>query len=238
MKQTALITGAAKRIGKGIALFLAKNGFDIIAHYNQSEKEINELTKQISQLGQECWPVQYDLTNTNNIESLVNKIYKIENNIDLIIHNASSFDDIEFKHTTEENLKTHFNVHLFAPLLITKFYQKKQKKNGNIIFLIDSNIKQKKTNRFAYLMSKKSVKDFIEMAAHELAPKIQINGILPGYVLSPSNSILTKKEKEIKINESLMKKQGSIKDICQAIDYLISNNFITGTVMDVSGGKS
>ena len=78
MKQTALITGAAKRIGKGIALFLAKNGFDIIAHYNQSEKEVNKLTEQINQLGQECIPVQYDLTNTNNIESLVNTIYKIK----------------------------------------------------------------------------------------------------------------------------------------------------------------
>ena len=229
-----LITGAAKRLGQAIALHLAKKE-PILVHYNQSKEDAIQLQSSIRNNGGTCDIIHADLNQPNTIPQFMDDIYAMTPTLNTIIHNASVFDPGDLLDTDYTLLKRQFDVNTFSPMLMCIEFAKRQR-DGHIINILDTQIQRNPTNRFAYLMSKKSFADFTQMAAKSLAPGIRVNGIMPGWILDPVDTVLSDQDRYDRAQAIPLKKGGSPKDICHAIDYLMSAEFVTGEQLDVSGG--
>ena len=233
-KKSALVTGSAKRIGKAIALHLAESGFDIALHYNTSRSEVEETANEIKNKGQSCVLFQSDLSNINNVLTLIDKVKEPFPSLSLLINNASIFEKRSFMETDLNFFENYFNVNFKAPFFLSQDFAKTFQK-GNIINLLDTNITRDRTKYFAYNLTKKMLYEFTKMAAVELAPDIRVNAIAPSPILPPSD-----KEKEF-LERSLksipLKKWGSIQNIIQSMDFLLENDYVTGQCIFTDGGE-
>lgn len=238
-KNTALITGAAKRIGREIALSLAESGCDVVISYNNSALEAENLKSEIiKKFSVNCEIFPCDLRDENQVKNLAEFMINFPN-WNLLINNASIFNKSRLLDTTDSELLDNFNVHLFSPLILIKKFAKNIKekniKNSQIINILDKSITSNKTSYFYYLLSKKSLADLTKMLAIELAPQTRVNGIAPGFILLPENSDLNE---DILIEKIPLKKQGAIKNITQTVNFLLENDFISGEILFVDGGAS
>ncbi len=237
---TALITGAAKRIGHEIALTLASLGYEIVIHYNHSKKEALELSKKITKKYQiKTSLVAADLSNKNEIKKLADFMVNNFANWNLLINNASIFDKSKLLDFNDQNLFDNINIHLVAPLFLSQAFAKnvKQKRiqDSQIINLIDKNITRIETSYFYYLLSKKFLAELTKMSALELAPDVRVNGIAPGFILPEESENLRVKNIEKKIP---LRKAGDVKNITQTVEFLLKNKFISGEIIFVDGAAS
>lgn len=236
----ALITGSAKRIGREIALFLAKKGFDIAISYNKSEKEALELKKQIEEFNVSCEIFQANLCQKSEAQKLIKEVLLKFPKLNLLINNASIFSKSTF--FDEENFNDNFAVHFFAPHALSLEFAKNAKnnslKNAQIINICDKNVARYDTKYFYYLLSKKLLAEFTKMLALQLAPEVRVNGVAPGFILE---DIFMQENQEIAknvISKIPLKRKGSPENIVKTINYLIENDFVSGQILSVDGGAS
>ncbi len=237
---TALITGGAKRIGKEIALQLAKMGYDLVIHYNNSDLEALDLQKQIQKLGVDCALIKADLLDKKQVGNLVLELKKIKN-WNLLINNASIFYQSNFLQSNIEELEKNFTIHLKIPAILGKTLAENCQQNqlsGNIINMIDKNIARYETKYFDYLLSKKSLAEFTKMLALQLAPQIRVNGIAPGFILNSIDEQNPSEETKKLLTKIPLHKKASEIDIINGVKYLLDNNFITGHILFIDGGAS
>ena len=233
--KSVLVTGGAKRIGKAIALHLAKNGYDIALHYNTSEKEAKILTLEIKNIGQKCILFQHDFLKVTNGVNLIKKVKKKFPELSLLINNASVFNSGTFLKTDYKTLDKHFNINFKVPFFLSLDFAKLCKK-GQIINMLDTNIIKRQSKYFAYTLSKKMLYEFTKMAAVELAPNIRVNAIAPGPILPPPR----KDEEYLRLAGELvpLKRKGDIKNILQTLAFFLVNDYVTGQCIFVDGGKN
>lgn len=232
--KAALITGGAIRVGKGIALALAQQGYDIALHYNSSLEAAKETQYQIQQFNVKCELFQADLSNAHTIEPLMQQVSETFPYLDVLINNASTYQQALIQNTTLETFDEQIAMNLKAPFFLIKNYAKYLKK-GNIINIIDNKMGFNQFHYAAYLLAKKALAELTKMAAMEFAPNIRVNGVAPGTVLP----IVSRTE-----DYNNWRKQGiplqrfaDLTEISQAILSLISNEYITGHILVVDGGE-
>lgn len=235
----ALITGGAKRIGREIALNLASRGYDIAISYKNSKKEAEILAKKIrADFAVECEIFSCDLCDLSAVKKLAKAVSKKFPDWNLLVNNASVFNRSKFLVAPESELMNNFNTHLFAPLFLSQEFAKNSAKNSQIINMIDKNIARFDTNYFYYLLSKKTLAEFTKMLSLELAPQIRVNGIAPGFILNSVDEKNPSIETQNLLKRIPLKSQGEVKNILQAVDFLLSNNFVTGQILFIDGGAS
>lgn len=237
MNQTALITGASKRIGKAIAEHLAEKGWNIAIHFNSSEKPAVELTNdlKVKYPLQKFTTFKANLSDSDEVSDLIPKVLKVYGEIHLLINNASVFDPAYLKETTNELFDEQMNVNLKAPFFLMRDFVKLCK-NGNIINFVDTRVTSNKSNFTAYSLSKKGLWELTKMAALEFAPSIRVNAIAPGVTLAPEdkdNNYLLKLAQNIP-----MKKPGGVEPILKSVDYILENNHLTGQLLFADGGEN
>lgn len=237
MRQTALITGASKRIGKAIATHLAANGWNIIIHFNHSEKQATDLLKQLKTdfPTQRFEKFQANLNNIDEVINLIPAVMKQFGSFQLLINNASVFDGGYLKSTSPELFDKQLNINLKAPFFLTRDFAN-HCKSGNIINFVDTRISANKSNFAAYSLSKKGLWEITKMAALEFSPEIRVNAIAPGVTLPPED----KNENYLeKLAQNIpMKKPGGVEPILKSIDYILKNNFLTGQLLFADGGEN
>ena len=242
---TALITGGSQRLGREMAISLAEKKYNVIIHYNKSKKLATELTNFLQEKYQiKTAIIGGDLNDPKsykNIADFMNKNFKDWN---ILINNASIFNKSKFITHLGSELIDNMNIHLNAPIHLSHYFakqiEKNNIKNANIINMIDKNIARYETIHFYYLMSKKFLAEFTKMLALELSPNIRVNGIAPGYVLP---DIMPSKTQEIKYSQQLKKliplqHIGNPKNIIQALNFILENDFLTGQILSIDGGAS
>lgn len=234
MRNAALVTGGAKRIGKEICIFLAKKGFDIALHYNSSAQEAKKVSKEIKKYGVNCNLFKYDLSNPKKINLFISKVFRDFPRCSVLINNASIFKDSDFKNISMEEFDNDFTINFKAPFFLTQQFSKH--KNASIVInMIDTRVSKINTSYFVYNLSKYSLNKFTKMAAKALAPKIRVNGICPGDILPLAGldqSYLLKRSKRLPV-----KKVGNVDNVIEALNYIISNDFVTGECLFVDGGE-
>ena len=240
MKKRILITGAAKRIGKEMALSFFKKGWDIVIHYNSSKEEAEALADQMnSERNNSAMLVQANLDNANEVEMSVEKILSKNGSIDALSNNASTFYPTPIGTFSEENWNALMGSNLKAPLfLIQSFYKELEKNKGFIINVTDINVDRALVNHSIYLAAKSGLQTLTKSLAKELAPNIRVNAIAPGAILEPPNTDWTAEQKNNIINAVPMKRMGTEKDIVDAAIYLSEAEYVTGQILNIDGGKS
>lgn len=240
MKKRILITGAAKRIGKEMALSFFNKGWDIAIHYNSSKEEAEALADQMnSERNNSAMLVQANLDNANEVEMLVEKILSKNGSIDALINNASTFYPTPIGTFSEENWNALMGSNLKAPLfLIQSFYKELEKNKGFIINVTDINVDRALVNHSIYLAAKSGLQTLTKSLAKELAPNIRVNAIAPGAILEPPNTDWTAEQKNNIINAVPMRRMGTEKDIVDAAIYLSEAEYVTGQILNIDGGKS
>tara|TARA_B100000401_G_scaffold362186_1_gene259938 strand:- start:92 stop:817 length:726 start_codon:yes stop_codon:yes gene_type:complete len=234
--KTALITGSSKRIGKEIAIFLAKKNANVIIHYNNSKTEALKTYNLINSLNPNCMIYKSRLESVSENKNLIKKIIEKFGELDIIINNASIFKKINFKDTSYKIWDEHFNINVRGPFILSQELKKNlKKKPGKIINLNDWNTVRK--SRFAYGVSKYSLSGLTKSLALELAPSIQVNEIALGAILPPSD-LETKEYNKPSDSFGPSKRMGKISEITNVIEMLINNDYITGETINIDGGRN
>ena len=240
MNQTILITGAAKRVGKEMALSFFKKGWNIIIHYNSSIEDAQSLADEMNaQRKNSAFIIQANLDNAEDVLKLAETALSLSGRIDGLINNASTFYPTPMGSFSEEHWEALMGSNLKAPLFLTQFLCETLRKNkGFIINITDINVNKALTNHSIYLAAKSGLQTITQSLAKELAPEIRVNAIAPGAILEPPNVSWTKEQKDNIIKLIPMSRMGNEKDIADAAIYLSEAEYVTGQILNVDGGKS
>jgi len=231
--KTALITGAAKRVGRAMALALAQNGVRTVVHYNHSEQEAAALCREIEGIGVSAWPVKGDLVDPGQTEAVFQEAVERAGAIDILINSASIFDVETIWEMTDESLCRNMRLHTMAALILSRALARQQR-SGHIINLLDTRVVSYDKDHAAYHISKRSLLTLTRILALELAPKIAVNAVAPGLILPPALQDETYLDKLAPTTP--LQRHGSPADVVEAVLFLLRSRFITGQVIYVDGG--
>ncbi len=236
--KTALVTGGAKRVGKEIALALAKKGVNLLLHYHSSEAEASKTAKEITSLGAKCRLLKADLAKTDELLKMVQQTYRYEKSVDVLINSASLFYKTPFKTVQESDWDKLIDTNLKGPFILCKEIGNKmvEGSGGKIINIADWSGFRPYKDYAPYCASKGGLITLTKSLARDFAPKVQANAIAPGPVLLPPD--FTEEEKQAVIRKTVLGRIGSPGDIANAVIFLLDNDFINGTVLVVDGGRS
>ena len=240
MKKTIFITGAAKRIGKEIALCFSEMGWNIIIHYNSSKNDAQVLADEINGANPDsAITVQGNLDVKEDVEKVINKVRDAFPTIDLLINNASTFYPTPIEDISEEHWDKLVGSNLKGPLFLIKGLKDKLKESkGSIINITDTNLSKGVANYSIYSAAKAGLESITKGLARELAPDIKVNAIAPGAMLEPPDVTWTEEQKSKVISSIPLNRMGSEKDISEAVKFLAKSNYITGQIIKVDGGRS
>jgi NAD(P)-dependent dehydrogenase (short-subunit alcohol dehydrogenase family) len=234
----ALVTGAAKRIGRAIALALAERGADVVVHYHRSEAAAHETACAIEALGVRALVLPADLANVREIERLIERAADFLGRLDILVNNASVFFRTPFGSTTEEEWDVHLDVNLKAPFFCAQYAARIMQKQGGgkIINIADWAGFRPYVGYIPYCISKAGVIALTQVLARTLAPTILVNAVAPGPVLLPEEY----GEEEVRaiLAGTPLKRLGAPEDVVRAVLFLIEgSDFITGHTLVVDGGR-
>lgn len=232
--QTVLITGAAKRLGRAVALGLAHDGANLIIHYNTSASEAAELEEEIAKLGSKAWTLAGDLAPTDGPEQLFARVLDEIGPVDVLINNASIYPEEGIDDVTPESLAANVNVNAMAPFILSRAFAR-QDRGGSIVNFLDARIVGQDARHVSYHLSKRMLFSITRMMALEFAPKVRVNAIAPGLILPPEGEDESYLKDLAPTNP--LNAYGAPPDIVAAVRFLLQSRFITGQVIYVDGGR-
>ena len=235
--RVALVTGAAKRIGRSVALRLAEEGADVIVNYRSSKDAAQEVVAQIKERGRRAAAIQGDVAKRADVAALFAAIEREFGRLDILVNNAGLFFPAKFEELTEEqwdrildaNLKSQFLCsQAAAPLL-------RRSGNGRIINFASLGGLLAWPAYTHYCVSKAGVIMLTRCLARALAPEITVNAIAPGTISFPGDAA---ELAEDFIRRAPLGRTGAPQDIEDAVVFLALSSFVTGQVLVVDGGRS
>lgn len=234
--RTALVTGAAVRLGAAIARKLASEGAALAVHYRSSGTEAEALCEEIRQAGGKASCFQADLVSEAAAVGLIQAVRRDMGGCDILVNNASLFNKDRLPDTTFEKLETEFWPNCWAPLfLIREFAAGLQAERGDVVNLLDRRVESLDTSCVPYLLSKKMLAEITRLAALEYAPRIRVNGVGPGAVLPPpgrDQAYLKEHAGPIPL-ETLSQPE----EIADAVFSHLTQASVTGQILYIDGGQ-
>jgi pteridine reductase len=238
--KTALVTGAANRIGAQIARTLHQNGANLIIHYRESLANAEALARQLNaQRSNSACCLQTELSNIDAIETISQQAAQAFGGLDILINNASSFYPTPLGAMTEQDWDNLIGSNFKAPLFLSQAcYPYLLATNGAIINMLDIYASLPLKNHSLYCCAKAANAMLVKSMALEMAPKVRVNGIAPGAILWPENSDASQTQQQKAILAKIpLQKRGSPDSIVQAVMFLLTNEYITGEVIRIDGGR-
>lgn len=235
--KTAVVTGAAKGIGKAIALAFAKEGCNIVLNYHSSLDD--ETVQEIEACGVTCMPVQGDVSDFALAADMMKKVKKELGSVDILVNNAGITKDMLLMRMTEEqfdsviqtNLKGTFNMIRHASSIMLK------QRSGAIINMSSVVGVMGNVGQANYAASKAGIIGLTKSTAKELAARgVTCNAIAPGFVETDMTAALSEDLQKQMLETIPLKRYGQVDDIAQAAVFLAKNTYITGQVLHVDGG--
>ncbi len=229
--KTVLITGAAVRLGRGLAEALAGEGCRLVLHCNRSAAEAASLAARLRRAGTKVHLIRRDLLAPNSGEEMIREAQKAFGRLDILVNNAAVFRKASLSTSTEKQIRETLELNLMAPILLTRAFARIAGK-GKIINILDRRVAGLEPGLAAYLVSKKALADFTRIAALELAPDIAVNGVAPGPVL-----VQPKGGEREKAGRIPLAKRPTPADVAGAVIFLLQNDAVTGEIIFVDGGQ-
>jgi pteridine reductase len=233
--KTALVTGAARRIGRAIALALADEGVNIVVHDRRSvEQHATELCDRLRERGTTYWPVVADFDKAEDYETLISRTIETAGSLDIVINSASLFLPGALPEVGFNDLTRHIQVNAWAPFVLSREFARLVNR-GKIVNLLDTKILGYDRAHVAYILSKHMLSMLTKMCALEFAPRITVNAVAPGLILPPKGKgedYLDQLSRTVPLQ-----RHGEPEDIAKAVLYLLTSDFVTGQVIYVDGGR-
>jgi pteridine reductase len=239
--KVALVTGAARRIGAGIARTLHDAGMNIVLHYNASEEEAIQLCEQFNQQRKHSAVVIYaELQEGESEKALIHQAAETWGRLDVLVNNASRFYRTQIGEITEYAWNDLLNSNLKAPFFLAQsaapFLAANQ---GTIINIIDIHAERPMDDYSVYCISKSGLLMMTKVLAKELGPRVRVNAVSPGSILWPEGeNTLSDAEKQKIIGRTSLLRLGSTADIAKAVLFFVRDaDYVTGQVLCVDGGR-
>jgi NAD(P)-dependent dehydrogenase (short-subunit alcohol dehydrogenase family) len=233
----ALITGAGRRIGRALALAMAGAGYDVALHCHNSCAEAESAAAEIEALGRKAQVVRADLADETETRGLVAAARRALGPVTLLINNASVFQDDRIDTLASQTWRTHMEVNLHAPLLLSQAFAAElpQDRTGLIINILDQRVWNPNPQFFSYSLSKAALWMATRTMAQGLAPRIRVNGIGPGPTLPSIHQ--TPEMFQAEAEHTPLQRRATPDDITAAALYLIDAPAVTGQMIAVDGGQ-
>jgi NAD(P)-dependent dehydrogenase (short-subunit alcohol dehydrogenase family) len=234
--KVALVTGAAKRIGRAVVVRLASEGADVVVHYRGSAAEAEGAVEEIKKLGRKSFALQADLRNVAEIQRMIRQVDERFGRLDILVNNAANFLPGRIEDTTEEmwdasldtNLKgLFFCAQAAAPLL--------KKSRGVIVNFGDVGGVLAWPGYIAHCVSKAGVVMLTKCLAKALAPEVRVNAIAPGTITMSGDP--SEWEKDF-IRRAPLQRTGTPEDVAEAVLFAVRSTFMTGEVLMLDGGRT
>lgn len=241
LTKVALVTGGAKGIGRAISLAFAKQGYDVVINFNGSKDAADTLKEEIETLGQKALAIQADVSNEQQVSSMVEEVISSFGRIDVLVNNSGITKDgllirmsgEDFRKVIDVNLEGTFNCIKH----VSRFMMKQR--SGSIINMSSVVGEMGNAGQANYSASKAGVIGLTKSAAKELASRfIRVNAIAPGFIDTDMTAKLSDKDKQRYLDLIPLKAFGNVEDVANVCVALASDNFayVTGQVINVDGG--
>jgi NAD(P)-dependent dehydrogenase (short-subunit alcohol dehydrogenase family) len=237
MKGAALVTGAAKRLGRATALVLADDGYDVAVHYGSSKADADAVVAAINAKGRRAVAVAADLSREAETQKLVAAATNALGPLPCLVNNASLFERDEALTVTRESWDAHFETNLRAPFVLMQEFARQlpDTANGAIVNIVDERVWNLTPHFVSYTLSKAGLWTLTQVMAMALAPRIRVNAIGPGPTLpSPRQS----EEQFAKQQAGVPLQHGATpEEIAAAVRFILSSGAMTGQMIALDGGQ-
>ncbi len=237
--QVALVTGSAHRVGKIIALELARNGVHIMVHYASSAEEtVKETLREIKSEGVDAFAVQADISTPAGVAAVFAAVGEQFGRLNILVNSASNFQRRRLMDVSYADWQATMAINLTAPFLCTQqavaLMLQNDPSGGAIVNILDRGALEPWPAFAHHGISKAGLLALTEVTAASLGPEIRANGIIPGAILKSENQ--SQEQWEANALKTPMKRPGTAEDVARAVVYLVSEDWITGATLKVDGG--
>ncbi|MBA3471046.1 MAG: SDR family oxidoreductase [Herpetosiphonaceae bacterium] len=228
----AVVTGGAKRLGKAIALELARAGYDLVIHYNSSSAEAAATVGAIEALGQQAWAIPADLRDVGAIDALFATIAERCGSLAVLVNSAADFPRTPVGEVTVEQWDSLMALNARAPFFCAQHAAKLMSSGGVVVNLADVGGELAWPSYVPYGMSKAAILMLTKGLAVALAPTIRVGGVAPGAALLPDDW-----DSPAPTARVPLKRVGTAEDIARAVRFIVESPYLTGETIFVDGGR-
>jgi NAD(P)-dependent dehydrogenase (short-subunit alcohol dehydrogenase family) len=234
---TVLVTGAARRLGRVIALHFARRGWRVCVHYRASATEASALVAEIDGMGGCAAALEADLAQIDRLAPLVAACADRLGPPTCLVNNAACFDWDSIESLDRESWQAHLQINLRAPIFLTQAFAKQLPEGaaGNVINMLDQKMLRPDPEYFSYTIAKSGLWAATQILAQALAPRVRVNAIAPGPVLPSQTQDKASFEREV--GATLLKRPVSAEDVSAAIRFLIDTPSVTGQMIALDSGQ-
>lgn len=235
-QQVALVTGAAKRIGRVIALALARDGWDIAVHYGQSHEEALALVAEITALGRRAVALQCELADEAGVRALIGQAAQL-GPLGCVVNNASLFRNDQADNFTMDSLELHMRANVAAPVLLAQglYDITPVGRQAVVINLLDQKLYNPNPDFLSYTLSKAALQSATTLLAQALAPRVRVVGVAPGITMVSGDQSAAEFEKAHRVTP--LGKSSTPDDVAATVCFVATAPAITGTTILVDGGQ-
>lgn len=233
--RTLLITGAARRIGRELALAAARAGADVILHHGHSPAEAGSVADQVCAAGRQAWVIQQDLADLSTVASLVDRAFALHP-FDGLVNSAAIFENLDLAHTTLSDFQRHLDINLTAPFLLSQAFSARLPVdvNGRILNILDWRALRPGPDHFPYTVSKAALAAMTQSLAAALAPRIQVNGLALGAILPPADG----SNPSGVLQQVPAARWATMQEVTDSALFLLGGpEYITGEIIHLDGGR-
>lgn len=238
-KRIALVTGAARRVGRAIALRLAEDGFDIAFTYLSSGAGASQLVDEIRKKGRSSLAIQADLTNPQAaVETIFGQLTKGFGELSVMVNNASLYEPDTPGANAISQMRRFWAIHIESPLLLGRaLFPMLKSAGGSIINMVDLQGERPIPDYLAYCASKAGLWNLTLGMARQFAPHVRVNGIAPGVVEWPPD--LPQAQRDQYLRRVPLQRAGTPEDVAGAVAFLCAEaSYVTGQILRLDGGRS
>ncbi len=235
--KTAIITGAAIRLGRAITMELAEHGVNIFGVYYSSQEDAQHLEREMNVDGHRLFLYQADVTKKDDRQKIVEACLQNYKSIDILVNNSAIFYPTPLDEATEEDWDKFHDLNLKSAFFLAKDVGLLMKKQGNgrIVNIGDTSFSKPWPDYIPYTLTKAGVNSMTAGLAKALAPNVLVNCINPGPVLLPDD--YSEKQREKAVKNTLLKRTGTAEDVAKTVRFLCETDYITGAAIPVDGGR-
>ncbi|MEI7463857.1 MAG: SDR family NAD(P)-dependent oxidoreductase [Burkholderiales bacterium] len=234
----ALVTGSAKRIGREIALRLARDGFDLAIHAARSREQALDTAAEAASLGVSAEVFEADLADEMQCEELLPRIVRRYGRVDAIVNNASAFDYDDVASLSYARLTAHMNVNVGAALVLSRQLHEhlvtSGERRGVVVNMLDQRLWNPNPDYLSYALSKGALELLTRVLALDLAPTLRVVGVAPG--LTTGSDLIDDRHLSAMAGHALTRKLPTVQEVAATVSFAVSNQAFTGSTLMVDAG--